>query len=263
MTVYTYTVNTTNPDFNNQSQTIGKGEIVNPGTDAFSTDATSGGAEVVTKDGRYKTITHVNDLLPSDRVTIQGIEMTVEAARNAGYSSFLEGLADKSARAFQKHSIEGQPLPQPEAPTPEEQAAIQLETQVGQGLTSYEEVNAGETIAAAFELHAGLKAEETSELVEDLLKGEIPQDDSIWQDLSRRGVSQEATRATVDRAVSIGQGVAERELGTSRYMELTKMADTSTAIRNLVIKHGINRASGKANASWLDVYNLAKEYQAR
>ncbi|MFN7286330.1 MAG: hypothetical protein ACK5TD_00770 [bacterium] len=262
MTTYSYTIGTTPADFNNNTQLVEKMVISNDHQQASSNDAVTGGSTVVTAEGRYKTISSVHDLLPTDRVTIGGVEMEVQAARAAGFSNFLEGLADKSAKAVQKHAIEGKPLDEPET-TKEEQEALELDYRVGSGLTSYEEVNAGRNIADTFAFHTGVAPEDSAAFVTEILTGEAPDTDPVWDRLVERGMSRESTHAMVDRAVGIGQQVAQRELGYDKYGDLQRMADRSNSIRNLVIQHGIARASGKTTLTWNDIYNVAKQHEAQ
>lgn len=261
MTTYSYTMGSTPSDFNGNTKLVEKMVVSNTDAQSFSEDAVTGGAQVVTAGGRYKTISSVQDLDPTDLVTIGGIEMTVKMARMAGYSAVLEELADKSAKAVQKHSVEGQPVPEPEL-TFTQKEAMELENRVASGLASYEEVNAGETIAATFAMHAGLPKDEAQELVTDLLTGNLPEHDPVWQALGDRGMSREGTHAMVNQAVGIGRAKAERELGANKFNELQRMSERSATINNLVLAHGMARARGKTNLSWNDIYNVAKQHEA-
>ena len=93
--------------------------------------------------------------------------------------------------------------------------------------------------ATAVEMHTGLDREATIELGKDILLGELPQDDVIWTGLQAKGISKDAAASSVQQVVQVGQSAAQREMGTADYNELSRLADSSPAIKEVVIKHGV------------------------
>jgi hypothetical protein len=93
------------------------------------------------------------------------------------------------------------------------------------------------------------------------LLGEIPQDDVIWTGLQAKGISKDAAASSVQQVVQVGQSAAQREMGAADYSELSRLADSSPAIKNLVIDHGIKRMTGKGKgATWKQVLALARQF---
>ena len=130
-----------------------------------------------------------------------------------------------------------------------------------EGSASDAEIVAMDNVTAAVEMHTGLDREATIELGKDILTGEITQHDQIWAGLQNRGISQDAARASVGQVVQVGQAAAQQELGAADYNELTRLADSSAAIKNLVIDHGIKRISGKSKGvTWKQVLTLARQF---
>jgi hypothetical protein len=61
--------------------------------------------------------------------------------------------------------------------------------------------------------------------------------------------------------VQVGQAAAANELGQADYHELSRLADSSAAIKNLVIDHGIKRMNGKSKGvTWKQVLTLARQF---
>lgn len=66
------------------------------------------------------------------------------------------------------------------------------------------EVIALDSVASAVELHTGLDREATLELGKDILMGQIPQGNQVWNGLHSRGISQDEARASVGNVVQAG-----------------------------------------------------------
>jgi len=186
------------------------------------------------------------DLEPSDIVRVEGIPMTVAQAKAAGYS--FDGT-------------EPIPVDGPEGAKlsdDDEAPALDLREE---GAATDAEVVAMDNVVSAAELHTGLDRDAAIELGKDILTGQIPEGDQVWTGLQNRGISQDAARASVGQVVQVGQAAAQRELGVADYNELSRLADSSAAIRNLVIDHGIKRMSGRSKGvTWKHVLTLARQF---
>lgn len=118
-----------------------------------------------------------------------------------------------------------------------------------------------DNVANAVEMHTGLDREATIELGKDILLGQIPQGDEVWTGLQNKGISQNAAVASVNQVVNIGQAAAQRELGQADYRELSRLADNSAAIKNMVIDQGIKRMTGtNKGVTWKHVLTLARQF---
>jgi hypothetical protein len=141
-----------------------------------------------------------------------------------------------------------------------EDEALQLDLRE-EGAATDAETLAMDNTATAVEMHTGLDREATIELGKDILLGEIPQDDVIWTGLQAKGISKDAAASSVQQVVQVGQSAAQREMGAADYSELSRLADSSPAIKNLVIDHGIKRMTGKGKgATWKQVLALARQF---
>lgn len=198
--------------------------------------------------GHRKSIFSAADLAPSDIVKVQGIPMTVAQAKAAGYSF------DGDEPVPVQSSADEARLPDSD----DEGAGLDLGEQ---GVATDAETVAMDNVVGAIGMHTGLDREAAIELGKDILTGQIPQGDEVWTDLQTRGISQSAAVASVGQVVQIGQAAAQRELGAADYNELSHLADTSPAIKNLVIDHGIKRMSGRSKGvTWKHVLTLARQF---
>ncbi len=219
----------------------------NGGNFVSSEDFADKGVQVIDgKTGDRKSVYTADDLDASDIVRVEGIPMTVAQAKSAGYSfDGDEPIAIEN---------EGTKL----ADDGDEDQSVDLRQE---GDATDAEVVAMDNVISAVEMHTGLDQEATIELGKDILTGEISQDDEIWAGLQNRGISKDAALASVGQVVEVGQSAALRELGASNYNELSRLADNSPAIKNLVINHGIKRMSGKAKGvTWKHVMTLARQF---
>jgi hypothetical protein len=199
------------------------------------------------KTGDRKSVFTADDLGASDIITVQGIPMTVAQAKSAGYS--FDGS-------------EPIPVDSPDGLTPSDndEASQGLDLREGGSVTEPELV-AMDNVTAAVAMHTGLDQEATIELGKDILTGQIPGGDEVWTGLQSKGISQSAAIASVGQVVQVGQAAAQRELGAADYNELSRLADSSPAIKKLVIDHGIKRMTGKSKGvTWKHVLTLARQF---
>ena len=199
------------------------------------------------KTGGRKSVNAAVDLDASDIVTVAGIPMTVAQAKAVGYSFDDDAIPVESAKPVDDHHGE-------------DEDDLQLDLRE-EGAATDAETLAMDNTATAVEMHTGLDRDATIELGKDILLGELPQDDVIWTGLQAKGISKDAAASSVQQVVQVGQSAAQREMGTADYNELSRLADSSAAIKNLVIEHGIKRMNGKAKGvSWKQVLGLARQF---
>lgn len=175
--------------------------------------------------------------------------MTVAQARAAGVKVSVDRTASEAVT--------------PKAPGSDDDAAETAvdDRKVGDGRGTDAETVAMDNVVAAVAMHTGLDQEAAIELGKDILTGELAQDDVIWTSLQHRGISKDAAVGSVQQVVSVGQAAAMRELGQADYAELSRLADSSAAIKSVVIDHGIKRMTGKTtNVTWKHVLTLARQY---
>ncbi len=216
----------------------------NGGNFVSSEDFVDNGVQVIDgKTGGRKSVYASSDLDPSDIVKVEGIPMTVAQAKSAGYS--FDG---------------SEPVPVDETVGENDDEAPALDLREEGDATDAEAV-AMDNVASAVEMHTGLDREATIELGKDILTGQIPEGDEVWTGLQNRGISQGAAIASVSQVVQVGQSAAQRHLGAADYNELSRLADSSPAIKNLVIEHGIKRMTGKSKGvTWKQVLTLARQF---
>lgn len=201
--------------------------------------------------GARRSVHSEADLQPTDIVEVAGVPMTVAQARAAGVKLSVDATASEAVTAK---------APGNDSETIDA-AEVVDQRAADDGRATDAEIVAMDNVVAAAALHTGLDQEATIELGKDILTGELPQDDAIWTGLQNRGVSKDAAVASVQQVVTVGQSAAMRELGQADYAELSRLADSSAAIKSIVIDHGIKRMTGKAKGvTWKHVVALARQY---
>lgn len=212
-----------------------------------SEDYADKGVQVIDGEtGDRKSVYTADDLNPSDIINVAGIPMTVAQAKTAGFS--FEGSEPLPA-----DNTDGAKLPDSE-----EDPALDLREE---GAATDAEIVAMDNLASSVEMHTGLDRADAIELGKDILMGQVPQEEAVWAGLQTRGISKNAAVASIGQVVEIGQAAAQRELGAADYNELSRLADNSAAIKNLVIEHGIKRMSGKSKGvTWKHVLSLARQF---
>jgi len=254
MTVYTCNISTSPTNANGETTTSISTERVNDTGSNFVSSDDFGSTGPTVLDGQTGARRYVHseaDLQPTDIVEVAGVPMTVAQARAAGVKLSVDATASEAVT--------------PKAPGNDSEAIDAADAvdhrAADDGRATDAEVVAMDNVITAAAMHTGLDQEATIELGKDILTGELPQDDVIWNGLQHRGVSKDAAVASVNQVVQVGQAAAIRELGQADYAELSRLADNSAAIKNLVIEHGIKRMTGKAKGvTWKHVVTLARQY---
>jgi len=252
MTVYSVSFATTPANAAGETTSSVVEETINYHSGAnfvSSEDFAENGVTVIDgKTGDRKSAYTAADLDPSDIVNVAGIPMTVAQAKAVGYSFDgdepipVEGSAD-NARLSDN-----------------EDQATELDLRA-EGVATDAEIVALDNVVLAAQMHTGLDPEATLELGTDILTGELKQDDPIWNGLQQRGVSRDAAHGAISQVVQVGQQAALRELGAADYNELSRLADSSSAIKAVVIKHGVARMQGKTkDVTWKHVLTLARQF---
>jgi hypothetical protein len=249
MAVYSTTISSSPANAAGQVTTTISSDQFNGENFISSEDFANTGPSVIDgQTGARKSVFSEADLHPSDMVEVSGIPMTVAQAKAAGVNITVTPTADTSREAVAQAPGDNDPEPE-------------VDTRRGDdGHATDAEVIALDTVASAVEMHTGLDREATLELGADILLGQIPQGDEVWEGLQSKGISPDAARASVNNVVQAGQAAAMNELGQAAYHELSRLADNSPAIKAVVIKHGIKRMNGKANMSWSQVLTLARQF---
>ncbi|MGY2935982.1 hypothetical protein ACVWZ6_005584 [Bradyrhizobium sp. GM6.1] len=252
MTVYTCDIYTTPADANGQTTTSISTERVNDHTGSnfvSSEDFASTGPTVLDgQTGARRSVLSDADLQPTDIVEVAGVPMTVAQARAAGVKVSVDATASESVT--------------PNAPGDQSEAVETVDSRkADDGSGTDAEIVAMDNVVTAVAMHTGLDQDAAIELGKDILTGELAQDDRIWTGLQQRGISKDAAVGSVQQVVSVGQAAAMRELGQAGYAELSRLADSSAAIKSVVIDHGIKRMTGKTtNVTWKHVLTLARQY---
>jgi len=173
--------------------------------------------------------------------------MTVAQAKAAGYS--FDGYEPIPVESSANERL-----------TDNEDQATELDLRE-EGAGTDAEIVALDNVVTEAQMHTGLDEEATVELGTDILTGELKTDDPIWNDLQQRGVSRDAAHGAISQVVQVGQQAALRELGPADYNELSQLADSSPAIKAVVIKHGVARMQGRTEkVTWKHVLTMARQF---
>jgi hypothetical protein len=254
MTVYSVSFHTPAANAAEETTTSVTSERINDTGSNFvsSEDYADKGVQVInSKTGDRRSVYDAADLDPSDIVSVAGIPMTVAQAKSAGYSfDGSEPIATVDSEGPKLALDDDEDVP-----------VLDLREE---GAATDAEVVAIDNLARAVELHTRMDREASFELGKDILLGQVSQEEAVWAGLQNRGISKHAALASVGQVVEIGQAAAQRELGVADYNELSRLADNSAAIKNLVIDHGIKRMSGRSKGvTWKQVLTLARQFSRR
>jgi hypothetical protein len=249
---YSCTISTSPTDAAGNVTTTITSDRINDGNFTSSEDFADTGPTVIDgQTGVKRAVFSDADLQATDMIEVAGVPMTVAQARAAGVNISVDARASQAVA--------------PQAPGADD-VADQVDDAVDQRMTGDGRATDAEAVALdnvvqAVAMHTGLDQEATLELGNDILKGEIAQDDPIWTGLLNKGISKDAVHGSIQQVVQVGQNAAMRELGHAAYAELDNLAANSAAVRNLVLDHGIKRMSGKSKGvTWKQVLNLARQF---
>lgn len=254
MTVLTCDIYTSPANASGQTTTTISTDRLNDHTGSnfvSSEDFASTGPTVLDgQTGARRSVHSEADLQPTDIIEVAGVPMRVEQARAAGVNVRISADATTASEAVTA-----------KAPGADEAIETVDERRADDGRGTDAERVAMDNVVTAVAMHTGLDQDAAIELGKDILTGELAQDDVIWNGLHQRGISKDAAVGSVQQVVSVGQAAAMRELGQAGYAELSRLADSSAAIKSVVIDHGIKRMTGKTtNVTWKHVLALARQY---
>ena len=209
------------------------------------------GVEVRTADRGRVNVSDPSTLQPNDIVNVDGMELTVQQAREYGVlDSLFSGEAPKMASpnqaAQQEAEAQGRPKPAEGTLGDHNDLAATLSEQVESGNLSADEAQAYDLVGANLEM-AGMNYQSAVDLHYGLEEGTVNSNDVDPQQIQL--VQDQANRVRAAATTSIIS-----EIGAEGFNELEAMAAAAPGVKDVLERFAVDRATGQTeDITWGDL----------